>query len=306
MNERVLSTAIIPVAGLGTRDAPFTYGVPKFMIPVYAGNQAIPNINFALEECIDAGIENIVLVVDADGREQLERYIKAMPDDRRERYLRVGKMAALEDEERFRKAHGQLNIEYIVQSTQEYGTAIPTWLALNAAQPALGGVEYVAVTGGDDYVWHVDGTSELALAKASWQQQATAHAIMGAPVPREVAPTKGILTVNDRQQLVTILECPDGSPEQPIPDEPLANISRYIFRIPDIQPILNSYVKGTLPEGQKEYRITDVVNQMIAARQEVAVHTIQGTYLDTGNPEAARFASNYMTRELLKARRHQS
>jgi NDP-sugar pyrophosphorylase family protein len=304
MSERVLDTAIIPVAGLGTRMAPYTYGEPKCMVPVYAGNDAIPNIHFALAECIDAGIENVILVVDADGEQRIRDYVGPMSDDRRKRYLNLGKTAAMEQEDAYRAGFNGLNIEYIVQNTTQYGTAVPTWLALHHtlqdAQPALRGVEHFAVTGGDDFVWHLDGSSELARAKQTWRNAGTPHLIMGTPVSRETAKSKGVLYIaNDR--LVEIVECPDGSYEQPIPENPIANISRYIFRCADVELVLNSYMEEPLPPGQREYRITDVVNRMVD--QGIVIHRITGAYLDTGTPKNARQASNYITEQLEQAGR---
>lgn len=51
--------AVIPVAGLGTRQLPFTKAVPKEMLPV--GNK--PLIQYAVEEAVASGIEEIILIV---------------------------------------------------------------------------------------------------------------------------------------------------------------------------------------------------------------------------------------------------
>lgn len=48
--------AVLPVAGLGTRFLPATKAMPKEMLPVVDK----PLIQYAVEECIGSGIENII------------------------------------------------------------------------------------------------------------------------------------------------------------------------------------------------------------------------------------------------------
>ena len=50
--------AVIPAAGLGTRFLPATKAMPKEMIPIIDK----PMIQYIVEECLDAGIEDIVLI----------------------------------------------------------------------------------------------------------------------------------------------------------------------------------------------------------------------------------------------------
>ena len=53
-----LKTAVLPVAGLGSRFLPITKSIPKEMLPIIDN----PLIQFAIEEAIEAGIEKIVFV----------------------------------------------------------------------------------------------------------------------------------------------------------------------------------------------------------------------------------------------------
>jgi UTP--glucose-1-phosphate uridylyltransferase len=61
--------AVIPAAGLGTRFLPVTKAVPKEMIPIIDK----PMIQYIVEEAIDSGIEDIVLIT-ASHKEDIERY----------------------------------------------------------------------------------------------------------------------------------------------------------------------------------------------------------------------------------------
>ena len=58
MTKQRLRTAVLPVAGLGSRFLPITKSIPKEMLPIIDK----PLIQFAIEEAIEAGIEKIVFV----------------------------------------------------------------------------------------------------------------------------------------------------------------------------------------------------------------------------------------------------
>lgn len=58
---RQVRKAVIPVAGLGTRMLPATKAIPKEMLPIVDK----PLIQYVVDECVAAGIKEIVLVTHA-------------------------------------------------------------------------------------------------------------------------------------------------------------------------------------------------------------------------------------------------
>ncbi|MGH9689884.1 MAG: UTP--glucose-1-phosphate uridylyltransferase GalU [Candidatus Acidiferrales bacterium] len=73
--------AVMPVAGLGTRFLPATKAMPKEMMPIVDK----PLIQYAVEECIESGIENIIFVTGRrknaiedhfDSAPELEHFLK--------------------------------------------------------------------------------------------------------------------------------------------------------------------------------------------------------------------------------------
>ena len=58
MSNQKLKTAVLPVAGLGSRFLPITKSIPKEMLPIIDK----PLIQFAIEEAIEAGVEKIIFV----------------------------------------------------------------------------------------------------------------------------------------------------------------------------------------------------------------------------------------------------
>ena len=62
--------AVIPCAGRGTRFLPITKGIAKEMCPIVDK----PSLDYIVDECIDSGIENIILIVSKDKIDTIKRY----------------------------------------------------------------------------------------------------------------------------------------------------------------------------------------------------------------------------------------
>jgi UTP--glucose-1-phosphate uridylyltransferase len=67
--------AVLPVAGLGTRFLPATKAMPKEMLPLVD----TPSIQLIVEECVAAGIEEIVFVT-ARGKSAIEDHVDRAPE----------------------------------------------------------------------------------------------------------------------------------------------------------------------------------------------------------------------------------
>ena len=55
----MIKQAIIPLAGLGTRMLPLTSVIPKELLPI----NGKPNLEYILDECIDAGITQFIFMI---------------------------------------------------------------------------------------------------------------------------------------------------------------------------------------------------------------------------------------------------
>ena len=60
----MIKQAIIPLAGLGTRLLPLTSVFAKELLPMHGK----PGIEYILDECIDAGIKDIVFIISSKKR----------------------------------------------------------------------------------------------------------------------------------------------------------------------------------------------------------------------------------------------
>jgi UTP--glucose-1-phosphate uridylyltransferase len=72
---KTVRKAVLPVAGLGTRFLPATKATPKEMLPVVDK----PVIQYAVEECLAAGIEHVIFVT-GRGKSTIEDHFDRSPE----------------------------------------------------------------------------------------------------------------------------------------------------------------------------------------------------------------------------------
>ena len=65
----MIKQAIIPLAGLGTRMLPLTSVIPKELLPI----NGKPNIEYIMEECIEAGIKKFVFII-SKKKQNIKKY----------------------------------------------------------------------------------------------------------------------------------------------------------------------------------------------------------------------------------------
>ena len=73
-NKRKIRTAVIPAAGLGTRFLPATKAQPKEMLPIVDK----PCIQYIIEEAIDSGIEDILIITGRNKRASEDHFDRAV------------------------------------------------------------------------------------------------------------------------------------------------------------------------------------------------------------------------------------
>ena len=69
--QKVIQSAVVPVAGLGTRLLPATKSQPKEMLPLVDK----PIIQYGVEEALTAGVDNIIIPsIDGDPEGNMTRF----------------------------------------------------------------------------------------------------------------------------------------------------------------------------------------------------------------------------------------
>ena len=144
----MITKAIIPVAGWGTRRLPITKVLEKSMLPV--GNR--PLVDYSVQELIAAGVKDIYMVISNTEPCQVREFYS--DNWALNLYLRDrGKTDALK---LARTLPADVKIHYTVQDpSAKYGTAVPVAMVVeeyNLNEPVL-------VYMGDDFIWNPDGPS---------------------------------------------------------------------------------------------------------------------------------------------------
>ena len=263
-----ITKVIIPVAGWGTRRLPITKSIEKCMLPI--GNR--PMIDYVVQDCLAAGINEIYFVVGEDSS-QLESYYRSNI-----KLIDYLKRSGKDDMLPLIAPLAGIKLHFVVQSGYgKYGTAIP--VALAASQIPAG--ESVAVLMGDDFIYTKDGGSETArLIEAAGDDSA----MLGVEVHPDEVSRYGVLEKDENNKFVRIVE-------KPTPDEApsnLINVSKYVLNSDALKRIAD--FANTTQEG--EYYITDPINDYVAAGGVMTVVPAKGQYLDGGSVEGWLHANN--------------
>lgn len=185
-----IETAVIPVAGTGAKMLPAASVTAKCLMPLYLEDAAVPVIDFIVEDCIQAGLNQVVFVTTEHGKNELKRYFDADVNDTLLRLFETtGNYDKLYQERNCRRRNN-LKFDYVVQRTDRYGTAT----SLDAVRELVEGEDRIVMTGGDDFIYRVNGVSELKLAIDSVYSVNAQHGIIGVSVsPLEAADRYGVL-----------------------------------------------------------------------------------------------------------------
>lgn len=271
--------AIIPVAGYATRRLPVSKSLEKCMLPVL--NR--PIVDYIVQDCIKAGITDFYFVVN-QGATQLKTFYERDPN--LEAYLqrnRKEKLLPLVAPPQGCAFH------FIEQApNQDYGTTVPVWLCREFVQPG----ENVLVIMGDQFFLNRDGESET----AHFLQQALrpgmpSSAMLAVEVPREKVSKYGIVSVAPRDGY----ELYERIVEKPSIEEAPTNLNNGSFYLFD-EKMFDFLEAGMHKLNHGEHYITDVLNDYVAAGNQVAVIRNRGEYLDCGNVDGWLYANNVLAK----------
>jgi UTP--glucose-1-phosphate uridylyltransferase len=252
--------AVIVAGGWGTRFLPITRSQPKEMLPLVDK----PVIQYAVEEAISAGMEQIVLVT-ALGKRAIEDYFDRAFE--LEYYLeQKGEKKLLRE---MQELSNMIDICYVRQKGQlGLGHAVLT--ARHVIED-----EAFAVFLPDDIV---DGKTPLLRQLVDVYERYKGSVIAVNRIPREDTVKYGIIDpkeIADRVfQVMNIVE-------KPLPEEApsdLGVVGRYILT-PEIFDIL----EVTPPGVNNEIQLTDAIRTLLQ-KQAIYACEFEGTRYDTGTP----------------------
>jgi len=252
-------TAVIPVAGFGTRMLPASRSVPKPMLPVLD----TPVVDLAVRDAVDAGIDRVVFVV-SKGQDAVRAYFERLPDleqaldakgdtELLERMLSIPKMAEFS----------------YVEQTQPLGLGHAILTAADAV-----GDEPFAVLLPDDVIWSETATTGAMVALF---EERGGHVVAVREVPDERVSSLGIV---DAAEVADRVYGVSGMVEKPPLDQApsnLAIIGRYVLGAG-----IFDVLRRTRPGAGGEIQITDALASMIPSG--VYAYRFPGVHVDVGRP----------------------
>lgn len=270
----MITKAIIPVAGWGTRRLPITKIIEKSMLPV--GNR--PLVDYSVQELIKAGVKDIYMVISNVEPCQVREFYK----DNLALNLYLEERGKTDRLKLAKTLPEDVRIHFTSQDpSAKYGTAVPVAMVTeeyNLNEPVL-------VFMGDDFIWNPDGESSAeALLKAVKSDDESA--LFAIDHPYEALLNGGALTIED-EKVTKITEKPE--PEQ---ITGLTSVSKYILSPEMLQEIVDYVRNNNFGPNDQEYMITDPFATYIEKGGIMRVARTDGEYLDGGTVEGWVHANN--------------
>lgn len=253
-----VTKAIIPAAGLGTRFLPATKAMPKEMLPIVDK----PTIQYIVEEAIESGIEDIIIVT-GKGKRSIEDHFDTAYE--LEQTLLKKKKFDLLD--KVQETSKMVDIHYIRQKEPK-GLGHAVWCARKFI-----GNEPFAVLLGDDIV-----QAEVPCLKQLINVFDKTHSsVIGAKrVPEEETNRYGIIDPESQQERTYQVRNFVEKPELGTAPSNLAIIGRYVFT-PEIFMFLDKQEIG----AGGEIQLTDSI-QKLNQIQRVFAYEFEGRRYDVG------------------------
>ena len=258
--------AIITDAGFASRFLPITKTIPKAMIPIGAK----PSMQLCVEECVDAGIDEIIIVAtpNTKSKEIYDDYFHGKAENVKALLEQQGKA------ERFEPVEKVLNFPKITVIEQDpslpYGNGSP----IVSAKEFVKDDEAFVVLYSDDLVF---GKGDVQTLLDTYKENPGAKAVMTAQeMPEEVWHKYGMIALKENGTLSHIVEkpkTPDLSPSN------LTSYGRYL-----LTPEVFDYLVPSNTGLDGELWTVDAITKL-AEIGDVIVAKSRGKWITAGDPK---------------------
>jgi len=251
--------AVIPAAGLGTRFLPLTKTSPKEMLPLVDK----PAIHYVVEEAIQAGIEDI-LIITGRGKRSIEDYF----DKSFELEYFLKKKNDNQKLQEIQEISEMADIHYIRQKE-------PRGLghAILCAKKHVDTEPFAVLLGDDVIVSKVPCIQQL----INQFQKYKATILAVEHLPKNVLHRYGVIHYSScKDQLYDVQDLIEKPPLGKAPSD-LATIGRYI-----LSPKIFDCLIKTSPGLNDEIQLTDALN-LLRREEHIYAYEFQGKRYDLGN-----------------------
>ncbi|RPF54218.1 UTP--glucose-1-phosphate uridylyltransferase GalU [Aquisalibacillus elongatus] len=249
--------AIIPAAGLGTRFLPATKAMPKEMLPIVDK----PTIQYIVEEAIDSGIEDIIIVTGKGKR--------AIEDHFDKNYELESNLMQKGKHELLKKVEYPSNVDiHYIRQKEPLGLGHAVWCARKFI-----GEDPFAVLLGDDIVQ----AEKPCLKQMIEQYEATERSVIGVQnVPVDETHRYGIVSYSEQDGRRYKVDSLVEKPKPGTAPSNLAIMGRYILT-PEIFGYLDQQERG----AGGEIQLTDAIQKM-NEEQPILAYDFEGKRYDVG------------------------
>lgn len=258
----IISKAVIPAAGFGTRHLPITKAIAKEMLPILDR----PAIDYVVEECVLSGITDICIVV-SRGKSMIADYFDKVPEIENS-LAKAGKTALLE---KMNAYMGKVHITYVRQPEMR-GTAYAVSLCKEFAAG-----EPFALLFPDDVMYNPDKPVTRQLMEAYYEVNAPVIGVQD--IPPEEAVKYGVMLPLERRGKLTLV---GGYQEKPAVKDlvsTLTSLGRFV-----LTPEVFDFIKTVKPTLNGEYYLSTAFDDM-AKVKPVYSYTFDGIRYDMGGRE---------------------
>ena len=258
--------AIITDAGFASRYLPITKTIPKAMIPIGAK----PVMQLCVEECVEAGIEEIIIVAtpNTKSREIYDDYFHNRAENVKALLEKQGKA------ERFEPVQEVLDFPKITVIEQDVNLPYGNGSPIVSAKQFVDNEDAFVVLYSDDLVL---GKGDVKTLIESYNEHPNAKAIITAQeMPESVWNKYGMIALKENGTLSHIVEkpkTPDLSPSN------LTSYGRYL-----LTPEVFEYLIPTNTGLDGELWTVDAITKL-AEKGDVIVAKSEGKWITTGDPK---------------------
>ncbi len=254
--------AVIPAAGKGTRFLPATKSIPKEMLPIIDK----PILQYILEECVDSGIEEVILII-GEGKDSIKTHFGSAP--------------ILED---FLKEKGKTELLELINQAKEMVKVSYAWQdeakglghAILCAKDLVGDEPFAILLGDNVVVPRGCEPSTKQLIDKYYQ---TNSSIIGTKtVSKEDVSKYGIITPKTEvtSRLVQMTDMVEKPSMNEAPSQ-MAALGRYV-----ITPKIFELLENQTPGKGGEIQLTDSIIRLME-HEDVYAYDFEGDLYDTGD-----------------------
>lgn len=264
MTDKKIKRAIITAAGFGSRFLPITKTFPKEMLPIIDK----PIIQYLVEECAEAGIEEVIIVASPAEVTKFEDYFYGSATNIRTLMIRQGKL------DRWDKVEKVFKLPKITIMPQDdrlpYGNGRPVLTAKDLVQND----EAFVVMWGDDLV--LSRVSAVKQIVDFFEENPCDGVLAVQEVPDSEVDRYGMVKLKEgsTNQVDSVIE----KPERDKAPSNMASYGRYV-----LTPKVFDYLKADSTGLDDELWLQDA-NHRIAQEGRMLVKVVDGEWMTTGDP----------------------